>query len=115
MCVAKVEKPGVILELRWAEEFKGTHLLKGNTLMLAHSENKLSLRQLRIAAGNRTLAPAFKANNVILRTPSPCTTRTCDISESIESSTVSSGTYRAIIPNDRSVFSNGEDLCARLY
>jgi hypothetical protein len=32
--VAKVEKPGVILQLRWVNEFEVTDLLKGNTLML---------------------------------------------------------------------------------
>jgi len=32
--VAKVEKPGVFLQLRWINEFKVTNLLKGNTLML---------------------------------------------------------------------------------
>jgi hypothetical protein len=32
--VAKVEKPGVVLQLRWVNEFKVTNLLKGNTLML---------------------------------------------------------------------------------
>jgi hypothetical protein len=32
--VAKVEKPGVVLQLRWVNEFEVTNLLKGNTLML---------------------------------------------------------------------------------
>jgi len=32
--VAKVENPGVFLQLRWINEFKVTNLLKGNTLML---------------------------------------------------------------------------------
>jgi hypothetical protein len=32
--VAKVEKPGVFLQLRWINEFAVTNLLKGNTLML---------------------------------------------------------------------------------
>jgi hypothetical protein len=32
--VAKVEKPGIVLQLRWVNEFKVTNLLKGNTLML---------------------------------------------------------------------------------
>ena len=32
--VAKVEKPGVVLQLRWVNEFRVTNLLKGNTLML---------------------------------------------------------------------------------
>ena len=32
--VAKAEKPGVILQLRWVNEFKVTNLLKGNVLML---------------------------------------------------------------------------------
>jgi hypothetical protein len=31
--VAKLEKPGVILQLRWINEFKVTHLLKGNLFM----------------------------------------------------------------------------------
>ena len=31
--VAKVEKPGVILQLRWINEFKVTNLLKGNAFM----------------------------------------------------------------------------------
>jgi hypothetical protein len=34
MYVAKTEKPGVILQLRWVNEFKVTNLIKGNTLML---------------------------------------------------------------------------------
>ena len=34
MYVAKVEKPGVFLQLRWVNEFKVTNLLKGNTFML---------------------------------------------------------------------------------
>ena len=33
MYVARVDKPGVILQLRWVNEFKVTNLLKGNTLM----------------------------------------------------------------------------------
>jgi hypothetical protein len=32
--VAKVEKPGVALQLRWVNEFEVTNLLRGNTLML---------------------------------------------------------------------------------
>jgi hypothetical protein len=32
--VAKVEKPGVIVQLRWVNEFEVTNLLKGNMLML---------------------------------------------------------------------------------
>jgi hypothetical protein len=32
--VAKVEKPGVFLQLRWVNEFEVTNLLKGNTFML---------------------------------------------------------------------------------
>ena len=32
--VAKVEKPGVFLQLRWINEFEVTNLLKGNTFML---------------------------------------------------------------------------------
>ena len=32
--VAKVEKPGVVLQLRWVNEFKVTNLVKGNMLML---------------------------------------------------------------------------------
>ena len=32
--VAKVEKPGVVLQLRWVNEFKVTNLVKGNVLML---------------------------------------------------------------------------------
>jgi hypothetical protein len=32
--VAKVEKPGVVLQLRWTNEFKVTNLMKGNMLML---------------------------------------------------------------------------------
>lgn len=32
--VAKTEKPGVVLQLRWVNEFKVTNLLKGNMLML---------------------------------------------------------------------------------
>ena len=32
--VAKVEEPGVFLQLRWINEFEVTNLLKGNTLML---------------------------------------------------------------------------------
>jgi hypothetical protein len=31
--VAKVEKPGVILQLRWVNEFQVTNLLKGNTFL----------------------------------------------------------------------------------
>lgn len=31
--VAKVEKPGVVLQLRWVNEFKVTNLLKGNAFM----------------------------------------------------------------------------------
>jgi hypothetical protein len=31
--VAKVEKPGVIVQLRWVNEFEVTNLLKGNTFM----------------------------------------------------------------------------------
>jgi hypothetical protein len=31
--VAKVEKPGVILQLRWVNEFEVTNLLKGNTFL----------------------------------------------------------------------------------
>lgn len=34
MYVAKVEKPGVILQLRWVNEFEATNLVKGNMLML---------------------------------------------------------------------------------
>lgn len=34
MYVAKVEKPGVILQLRWVNEFEVTNLVKGNMLML---------------------------------------------------------------------------------
>lgn len=33
MYVAKTEKPGVILQLRWVNEFKVTNLMKGNTFM----------------------------------------------------------------------------------
>jgi hypothetical protein len=32
--VAKVEKPGVVVQLRWVNEFKVTNLLKGNVFML---------------------------------------------------------------------------------
>jgi hypothetical protein len=32
--VAKVEKPGVIVQLRWVNEFEVTNLLKGNTFLL---------------------------------------------------------------------------------
>jgi len=32
--VAKLEKPGVIVQLRWVNEFEVTNLLKGNTLVL---------------------------------------------------------------------------------
>ena len=32
--VAKLEKPGVIVQLRWINEFEVTNLLKGNMLML---------------------------------------------------------------------------------
>lgn len=31
--VAKVEKPGVVLQLRWINEFKVTNLLKGNAFI----------------------------------------------------------------------------------
>jgi hypothetical protein len=32
--VPKLDKPGVILQLRWIDEFRVTHLLKGNMFML---------------------------------------------------------------------------------
>jgi hypothetical protein len=32
--VAKVEKPGVIVQLRWVNEFEVTNLLKGNMFLL---------------------------------------------------------------------------------
>jgi hypothetical protein len=32
--VARLEKPGVIVQLRWVNEFEVTNLLKGNMLML---------------------------------------------------------------------------------
>jgi hypothetical protein len=31
---AKVEKPGVIVQLRWVNEFEVKNLLKGNTFLL---------------------------------------------------------------------------------
>ena len=32
--VAKVDKPGIVVQLRWVNEFKVTNLFKGNTLLL---------------------------------------------------------------------------------
>ena len=34
MYVAKVQKPGIVLQLRWVNEFLVTNLLKGNTFMI---------------------------------------------------------------------------------
>jgi len=41
--VAKLEKPGIFLQLRWINEFEVANLLKGNTFMLRrHCEVQLS-------------------------------------------------------------------------
>jgi len=32
--VAKIENPGVVLQLRWVDEFEVTNLMKGNVFLL---------------------------------------------------------------------------------